>query len=108
MEKPLTRPPPSGTLSLGERVARCPDALHREAGRVRGCLGTFQADLSEFVLWRTVPFPHRFGRSHMSGPRPLKPDTWHLTPALPAPAAPHLAPISGLELRQQSLLDGSL
>jgi len=23
-------------LSLGERVARCPDALHREAGRVRG------------------------------------------------------------------------
>jgi len=25
-------------LSLGERVARCPDALHREAGRVRGLL----------------------------------------------------------------------
>jgi len=25
-------------LSLGERVARCPDALHREAGRVRGYL----------------------------------------------------------------------
>jgi hypothetical protein len=26
-------------LSRGERVARCPDPLHREAGRVRGYLG---------------------------------------------------------------------
>ena len=26
-------------LSLGKGVTRCPDALHREAGRVRGYLG---------------------------------------------------------------------
>ena len=36
---PLTRLATLATLSLGERVARCPDALHREAGWVRGYLG---------------------------------------------------------------------
>jgi len=34
-------------LSRGERVARCPDALHREAGRVRGYLGEARTSISE-------------------------------------------------------------
>ena len=39
---PLIYPP---ALPHGERVARCPDALHREAGRVRG-LFAWRARLS--------------------------------------------------------------
>jgi len=50
----------STTLSLGERVARCPDALHREAGRVRGYLGGSPAG------------GHEKPRTYKTGPRLLR------------------------------------
>ena len=53
---PLTWLATLATLSPRERVARCPDALHREAGRVRGYLGKA----------RTPESSHR--RTHRSVP----------------------------------------